>query len=135
MATFAKVVDLNGFSAAARAFKVPKAAVSRAVAELELELGALVDRLRAGRLSEWLLLGSCLLLFLLGLALGRGVTRSVTEAVETARASAVRIANGDLTLAPAATSRSTAPSWPESSRRPTNSSSIRPLQAPSARNA
>jgi len=35
MATFAKVVDLNGFSAAARAFKVPKAAISRAVAELE----------------------------------------------------------------------------------------------------
>lgn len=39
MATFAKVVDLNGFSAAARALKVPKAAVSRAVAELERELG------------------------------------------------------------------------------------------------
>ncbi len=39
MATFAKVVDLNGFSAAARALKVPKAAVSRAVAEIELELG------------------------------------------------------------------------------------------------
>ncbi len=39
MATFAKVVDLNGFSAAARAFKVPKAAISRAVAELERELG------------------------------------------------------------------------------------------------
>ena len=66
---------------------------------------ALADRLHAGRLSEWLLLGSCLLLSLLGLALGRGVTRSITQAVETARASAVRIANGDLTLAPAATSR------------------------------
>ena len=39
MATFAKVVDLNGFSAAARALKVPKAAVSRAIAELESELG------------------------------------------------------------------------------------------------
>ena len=39
MATFAKVVDLNGFSAAARALKVPKAAVSRAVADLERELG------------------------------------------------------------------------------------------------
>jgi len=39
MATFAKVVDLNGFSAAARALKVPKAGVSRAIAELELELG------------------------------------------------------------------------------------------------
>lgn len=39
MATFAKVVDLNGFSAAARALKVPKAAVSRAIAELEAELG------------------------------------------------------------------------------------------------
>ncbi len=39
MATFAKVVDLNGFSAAARALGVPKAAVSRAIAELEAELG------------------------------------------------------------------------------------------------
>ncbi len=39
MATFAKVVDLNGFTAAARALKVPKAAVSRAIADLEQELG------------------------------------------------------------------------------------------------
>lgn len=39
LATFAKVVDLNGFSAAARALGVPKAAVSRAVAELENDLG------------------------------------------------------------------------------------------------
>lgn len=39
LATFAKVVDLNGFSAAARALGVPKAAVSRAVAELEGDLG------------------------------------------------------------------------------------------------
>jgi DNA-binding transcriptional LysR family regulator len=39
MATFAKVVDLNGFTAAARALKVPKAAVSRSVADIERELG------------------------------------------------------------------------------------------------
>jgi DNA-binding transcriptional LysR family regulator len=39
MATFAKIIDLNGFSAAARALGVPKAAVSRAIAELEVELG------------------------------------------------------------------------------------------------
>lgn len=39
MATFAKVVDLNGFTAAAKALKVPKAAVSRAIADLERELG------------------------------------------------------------------------------------------------
>jgi DNA-binding transcriptional LysR family regulator len=39
MATFAKIIDLNGFSAAARALGVPKAAVSRAIAELEEELG------------------------------------------------------------------------------------------------
>ena len=45
MATFAKVIDLNGFSAAARALGVPKAAVSRAIAELEAELGvALMTR-------------------------------------------------------------------------------------------
>jgi DNA-binding transcriptional LysR family regulator len=38
----AKVVDLNGFSAAARALGVPKAAVSRAVADLEKTLGVRV---------------------------------------------------------------------------------------------
>jgi len=39
MALFAKIVDLNGFSAAARALGVPKAAASRAIAELETALG------------------------------------------------------------------------------------------------
>jgi DNA-binding transcriptional LysR family regulator len=39
LATFAKVVDLHGFSAAARALGVPKAAVSRAVADLERAFG------------------------------------------------------------------------------------------------
>ncbi len=42
LAVLAKVVDLNGFSAAARALGVPKAAVSRAVADLEKALGARV---------------------------------------------------------------------------------------------
>jgi DNA-binding transcriptional LysR family regulator len=36
---FARIVQLNGFSAAARAIGVPKAAVSRALAALELALG------------------------------------------------------------------------------------------------
>jgi len=40
LAVLAKVVDLNGFSAAARSLGVPKAAVSRAVADLERTLGA-----------------------------------------------------------------------------------------------
>lgn len=39
LAVLAKVVDLNGFSSAARALGVPKAAVSRAVADLEQALG------------------------------------------------------------------------------------------------
>ncbi len=39
LAVLAKVVDLNGFSAAARALGVPKAAVSRAIADLERALG------------------------------------------------------------------------------------------------
>jgi DNA-binding transcriptional LysR family regulator len=39
MMVLAKVVDLNGFTAAARALQVPKAAVSRAVASLEQRLG------------------------------------------------------------------------------------------------
>jgi DNA-binding transcriptional LysR family regulator len=42
LAMLAKVVDLNGFSAAARALGVPKAAVSRAVADLEKTLGTRV---------------------------------------------------------------------------------------------
>lgn len=42
LAVLAKVVDLNGFSAAARALGVPKAAVSRAVADLERSLGVRV---------------------------------------------------------------------------------------------
>lgn len=39
LAVLAKVVDLNGFSAAARALGVPKAAVSRAIADLERDFG------------------------------------------------------------------------------------------------
>ncbi|MCS6948141.1 MAG: LysR family transcriptional regulator [Steroidobacteraceae bacterium] len=42
LATLAKVVELNGFGAAATALRVPKAAVSRAVAELEAQLGVQV---------------------------------------------------------------------------------------------
>src|ERR1700757_4384857 len=42
LAVLAKVVDLNGFSAAARALGVPKGAVSRAVADLEKTLGVKV---------------------------------------------------------------------------------------------
>src|ERR1700739_2529362 len=42
LAMLAKVVDLNGFSAAARALAVPKAAVSRAVADLEKTVGVRV---------------------------------------------------------------------------------------------
>ncbi len=42
LAMLAKVVDLNGFSAAARALGVPKAAISRGVADLEKALGVRV---------------------------------------------------------------------------------------------
>ena len=42
LALLAKVVDLNGFSAAARSLGVPKAAVSRSVADLEEALGVRV---------------------------------------------------------------------------------------------
>src|SRR5258708_9672517 len=47
----AKVVDLNGFSAAARALGVPKAAVSRAVADLEKSLGVKVLERTTRRIS------------------------------------------------------------------------------------
>jgi LysR family transcriptional regulator for bpeEF and oprC len=42
LALLAKVVDLNGFSAAARSLGVPKAAISRSVADLEKALGVRV---------------------------------------------------------------------------------------------
>jgi DNA-binding transcriptional LysR family regulator len=51
LATLSKVVDLNGFSAAARALGVPKAAVSRAVADLEASLGVKVLHRTTRRLA------------------------------------------------------------------------------------
>jgi DNA-binding transcriptional LysR family regulator len=51
LATLSKVVELNGFSAAARALGVPKAAVSRAVADLEQYLGVKVLNRTTRRLS------------------------------------------------------------------------------------
>lgn len=51
LAVLAKVVDLNGFSAAARALGVPKAAVSRSVADLEKALGVRVLERTTRRIS------------------------------------------------------------------------------------
>jgi DNA-binding transcriptional LysR family regulator len=51
LAVLAKVVDLNGFSAAARTLGVPKAAVSRAVADLEKSLGVRVLERTTRRVS------------------------------------------------------------------------------------
>src|SRR5271169_6582121 len=51
LAMLAKVVDLNGFSAAARSLGVPKAAVSRAVADLERALGVRVLERTTRRLA------------------------------------------------------------------------------------
>jgi LysR family transcriptional regulator, regulator for bpeEF and oprC len=51
LAVLAKVVDLNGFSAAARMLGVPKAAVSRAVADLEKALGVRVLERTTRRVS------------------------------------------------------------------------------------
>lgn len=51
LAVLAKVVDLNGFSAAARTLGVPKAAVSRAVADLERALGVRVLERTTRRIS------------------------------------------------------------------------------------
>ncbi len=51
LAVLAKVVDLNGFSAAARCLGVPKAAVSRAVADLEKALGVRVLERTTRRIS------------------------------------------------------------------------------------
>jgi len=51
LAVLAKVVDLNGFSAAARALGVPKAAVSRAIADLEKALAVRVLERTTRRIS------------------------------------------------------------------------------------
>src|SRR3954470_13363455 len=39
LAVFARVVELNGLFAAARAYRVPKVAISRAIADLEKSMG------------------------------------------------------------------------------------------------
>src|SRR5689334_17709783 len=44
LAVFARVVELNGFSAAARAYQVPKVAISRAIADLEKSIGVQLMR-------------------------------------------------------------------------------------------
>src|SRR3954467_14418982 len=44
LAVFARVVELNGFSAAARAFRGPKVAISRAIADLEKSIGVQLMR-------------------------------------------------------------------------------------------
>src|SRR6202162_5179888 len=51
LSMLAKVIDLNGFSSAARALGVPKAAVSRAVADLEKSLGVKVLERTTRRIS------------------------------------------------------------------------------------
>ena len=51
LAVLAKVVDLNGFSSAGRALGVPKAAVSRAIADLEKVLGVRLLERTTRRLS------------------------------------------------------------------------------------
>jgi DNA-binding transcriptional LysR family regulator len=51
LAVLAKVVDLNGFSSAGRALGVPKAAVSRAIADLEQALGVRLLERTTRRLS------------------------------------------------------------------------------------
>ena len=44
LAVFARVIELNGFSAAARAYRVPKVAISRAIADLEKSIGVQLMR-------------------------------------------------------------------------------------------
>ena len=44
LAVFARVVELNGFSAAARAYGVPKVAISRAIVDLEKSIGVQLMR-------------------------------------------------------------------------------------------
>src|ERR1044072_5649401 len=39
LAVFARVVELNGFSSAARAYGVPKVAISRAIADFDKSIG------------------------------------------------------------------------------------------------
>ena len=51
LAVLAKVVDLNGFSAAARTLGVPKAAISRAIADLEKAFGVRVLERTTRRIS------------------------------------------------------------------------------------
>jgi DNA-binding transcriptional LysR family regulator len=78
---FARIVELNGFSAAARAMGVPKAAVSRALAALEKELGLQLLR-RTTRRIEVTEVGQQIL----------ECARRVAAATEEARGRAARLA-------------------------------------------
>jgi DNA-binding transcriptional LysR family regulator len=80
LAVLAKVVDLNGFSSAARSLGVPKAAVSRAIADLEQALGVRLLERTTRRLSLT--------------AAGRLLyphARRVTEECDAARAAVARL--------------------------------------------
>ena len=52
LAVFARVVELNGFSAAARAYGVPKVAISRAIADLEKSMGVQLMRRTTRRIFK-----------------------------------------------------------------------------------
>ncbi|WP_338416496.1 methyl-accepting chemotaxis protein [uncultured Sphaerotilus sp.] len=105
-----RIVDAAALTlASADYFKAMTESLDQVYA-LEQQAGEVLEarltaHMQATRQFEWLLLGSCLLLSALGIALGRTVTRSISAAVESARASAARIAAGDLSHAPPATSR------------------------------
>ncbi len=81
MAVFAKVVDLNGFSAAARELGVSKSAVSKQVARLEDDMGARLLNRTTRRLS----------LSEAGLAFYQGAQR-VLAAAEAAEAAVTHLA-------------------------------------------
>jgi DNA-binding transcriptional LysR family regulator len=91
LAVLAKVVDLNGFSAAARSLGVPKAAVSRSVADLEKALGVRVLERTTRRVALT--------------AAGRLIyphAQRIVKEVDTARALIARVhapANGPLRVA------------------------------------
>jgi DNA-binding transcriptional LysR family regulator len=90
LAVFARVVELNGFSAAARAYRVPKVAISRAIADLEKSIGVQLMK-RTTRRIFLTAAGEAVLPHARAIGVEVEKVRQLTETFSTKRTGALRV--------------------------------------------
>jgi DNA-binding transcriptional LysR family regulator len=90
LAVFARVIELNGFSAAARAYRVPKVAVSRAIADLEKSIGVQLMK-RTTRRIFLTAAGEAVLPHARAIGLEVEKVRQLAEGFSTKRTGALRV--------------------------------------------